>query len=99
MLELLIPFPVMKTTFSAKRLPNRTLFKVATLLLLLSAASGVTAQRQTLRGHVPLIAPQLQPIGRLPAANRLDLAIGLPFPNQEGITTLLQQIDNPTSTN
>jgi len=39
----------------------------------------------------------LQPVDRLPGSTRLNLAIGLPLRNQEGLTKLLQQIYDPTS--
>ncbi len=54
-------------------------------------------QRRTLSGHVPPAAKQLQPVDRLPASTRMNLAIGLPLRNQEGLTKLLQQIYDPAS--
>jgi hypothetical protein len=39
----------------------------------------------------------LQPIGRLAATTRLNLAIGLPLRNQAALEGLLQQISDPTS--
>jgi hypothetical protein len=54
-------------------------------------------QRRTLSGHVPSAATQLQPVDRLPGSTRLNLAIGLPLRNQEGLTKLLQQVYDPTS--
>jgi len=55
----------------------------------LFAQSVQAQQRRTLTGHVPLAAKQLQPVDRLPGSTRLDLAIGLPLRNQEGLTKLL----------
>ena len=43
--------------------------------------------------------PQLQPIGNLPAETNLNLAIGLPLRNRKALTTLLQQISDPSSPN
>jgi len=54
-------------------------------------------ERQVLRGHVPAAAARLQPVGRLPATNRLQLAIGLPLRNREGLTNLLGQLYDPAS--
>jgi Pro-kumamolisin, activation domain/Subtilase family len=54
-------------------------------------------QRRTLSGHVPAATTQLQPVDRLPESTRLNLAIGLPLRNQEGLTKLLQQIYDPSS--
>ncbi len=63
----------------------------------LFAQPAQAQQRRTLSGHVPAAATQLQPVDRLPGSTRLDLAIGLPLRNQEGLTKLLQQIYDPTS--
>ncbi len=41
----------------------------------------------------------LQPIGRLPATTRLNLAIGLPLRNQAALDALLQKIGDPASPN
>ena len=60
-----------------------------------TCAQGVG--KQLLHGHVPPAVARLhlQPVNRLPATNRLDLAIGLPLRNQDGLTKLLQQIYDP----
>ena len=59
------------------------------------------AERQALHGHVPEAVARLhlQPIGRLPATNRLHLAIGLPLRNREPLANLLEQLYDPASTN
>jgi subtilase family serine protease len=57
------------------------------------------AERRVLGGQVPAAVARLQPIGRLPAARRLNLAIGLPLRNREGLTSLAQQIYDRRSTN
>ena len=67
------------------------------LLLLLARADA--AEKQLLHGHVPAVVPRLQSIGRLNPTRRLDLAIGLPLRNREALTTLLEQLYNPASTN
>ena len=64
--------------------------------LLLCNLSGLSAERR-LTGHVPAVLDKLQPTSRLPAETRLDLAIGLPIRDREGLTNLLQQIYNPAS--
>jgi hypothetical protein len=80
--------------------------KTKMLLLAIVAIGGAvltpptaTAQ-QILRGHVPeaIARLHLQPIGRLPETNRLNLAIGLPLRNKEALDSLLQQIYDPRST-
>jgi uncharacterized repeat protein (TIGR03803 family) len=61
------------------------------------ATSALAVERQTLRGHVPAAAKRSQPVGRLPGSTHLNLAIGLPLRDQEGLTNLLQQLYDPAS--
>jgi hypothetical protein len=65
------------------------------------AARAQNAGRQFLHGHVPpaLARFHLQPMGPLPATNRLNLAIGLPLRNQAALDKLLSGIYDPASTN
>ncbi len=63
------------------------------------AIAAPAAERQSLRGHVPLAAAHLRPLGRLSGTNHLDLAISLPLRNREALTNLLEQIYNPASPN
>jgi subtilase family serine protease len=69
------------------------------LLLTFAAPVSVTAQTQTLHGHVPAIVKTLQPLGRLPETNHLNLAIGLPLRNRETLTNLLRELCDPASPN
>ena len=48
-----------------------------------AANPGRAADRQVLQGHIPEVVSHLQPIGRLPATDRLNLAIGLPLRNEQ----------------
>jgi subtilase family serine protease len=89
--------PELKTITPRDRLANVLAIFALPLLALTGTAQG--AQRQTLHGHVPAAVYRTQPIGRLPGSNRLDLAIGLPLRNREGLTNLLQALSNPASTN
>ena len=52
-----------------------------------------------LRGHVPSAVAKrnLQPAGRLPATNRLYLAIGLPLRNTNDLARLLRETYDPAS--
>jgi uncharacterized repeat protein (TIGR03803 family) len=70
-------------------------------LWLLCAAPGWAAPRQVVRGQVPSAVANLtlQPLERLAATNRLNLAIGLPTRNQDALALLLQQLYDPASTN
>lgn len=67
--------------------------------LFIVAASAQPAPRKFLPGHVPAIAAQLTPTGRLPATNRLSLAIGLPLRNQAELEEFLRQLYDPASAN
>jgi subtilase family serine protease len=68
-----------------------------TASLLLLAAPVRAEDRRILRTRVPETAAHLQLLGRLPAANRLRLAIGLPFRNQDTLTNLVQRLCDPAS--
>ncbi len=70
---------------------------LAALVFLVFAAQGWAADRQTLRGHVPAAVTGLAPVGRLPATQRLNLAIALPLRNQEALDELLRQLYDPAS--
>ena len=70
--------------------------------LLLTAFTAICAPvRQTLSGHVPSAASRLnlQPIGRLPATERLHLAIGLPLRDPDALTRFLQEVYDPRNAN
>ena len=69
----------------------------AALLLLATGAPALESQR--LHGQVPEIVARLNPVGRLPATNRLHLVLGLPLRNKEELGSLLEQIYDPKSTN
>jgi uncharacterized repeat protein (TIGR03803 family) len=79
--------------------PNNLFPILVSVLSLGAMASAQAAERQILHNHVPPAATQLQPIERLSSTRRLDLALGLPLRNWEGLTNLLQQLYDPASTN
>ncbi|MGO9199215.1 MAG: protease pro-enzyme activation domain-containing protein [Limisphaerales bacterium] len=56
---------------------------------------------QVLAGHVPprIAALGLTPMGPLPATQQLNLAIGLPLRNQQGLADFLVQLNDPESAN
>jgi hypothetical protein len=70
-------------------------------LFLFTLSSGINANGgwKTLPGHVPAAVARLNPGGRLPATNDLDLAIGLPLRNPVALDKLLQELYDPASTN
>jgi hypothetical protein len=57
------------------------------------------AGSQWLSGHVPAATAGLQAVGRLPATNRLSLALALPLRNQEQLAGFLRDLYDPASTN
>jgi subtilase family serine protease len=69
------------------------------LALLLVLARADAAERQVLHGHVPKAISHLQSAGRLPPSNIVELAISLPLRNPVELTSLLEQIYDPASTN
>jgi uncharacterized repeat protein (TIGR01451 family) len=62
-------------------------------------SAGAAVGTRTLSGHVPAVVSHLSPIGQVEGTNRLSLAIGLPLRNQEALTNLLAQINDPSSSN
>ncbi|MGO9477194.1 MAG: hypothetical protein ACLP7I_04555, partial [Limisphaerales bacterium] len=58
---------------------------------------ALAAGRQYLSGHMPAAISNLQPLGRLPGATTLQLAIGLPLRNETELDNLLRQIYDPAS--
>ena len=67
--------------------------------LVWAAPAAAPGAMKSLHGHVPEAVSKLTSIGRLGATNQLRLAIGLPLRNQDGLSTLLQQISDPASQN
>jgi len=76
------------------------LFVALALSATVATSVGASGLR-VLRGHVPDVVERfhLQPIGRLPATNRVHLAILLPLRNEPEITNLLEQLYDPASSN
>ena len=77
---------------------NKKLFGMAAGLALF-VLPALAADRHILNTQVPAESARLPMLSRLPATNRLHLAIGLPFRNQDILTNLLRQLYNPGSTN
>lgn len=78
---------------------NRLFRIIISIAAVLASGRNQTSARQTLQGHVPVVVARLRAIDRVPASQRLNLAIGLPLRNQEELNTLLEQIYNPASSN
>ena len=76
--------------------------RVWLLCVLLSgwgAAPARAADRQVLHNHLPAAAANATPLRQAPRWTRLDLGIGLPLRDREGLTNLLQEIYDPASAN
>lgn len=73
----------------------------SSVLLVLCTQPARAAETQILHGHVPraVIDQKLQAIGRLPPDTSLQLAIGLPFRNQQGLSSFLKDLYTPASAN
>src|SRR5271165_1778379 len=69
------------------------------IMLLLFMASAQAADQHMLSSDAHAAVAKLTPLGRLPAAIRLNLVIGLPLRNQIELTNLFQQLYDPTSAN
>jgi subtilase family serine protease len=72
------------------------------IAIVLFAAAGVARaqgvpDRVALPGHVPSVVPRLTAQGRLPATNRLALALGLPLRNVGDLERLLVDLYDPAS--
>ncbi len=65
--------------------------------LLLVAPLERAAATQVLQANVPAVVAHLTPMGELSTTQTLNLAIGLPLSNPQGLTTLLGQIYDPAS--
>lgn len=83
---------------------SKTFFKIgfgliAATCLAQAASAAVTAPVKQLSGHVPSVVSRLTATSRLAATNVLHLSIGLPLRNPEGLTNLLDQINDPASSN
>src|SRR5271157_3592743 len=67
------------------------------VLLLVFTSPVWSAERQVVRGHVPVPEARRAPLDRLVSSKRLNLAIGLPLRNRDALTNLLGQIYDPAS--
>jgi len=68
-------------------------------LLLSPVFSGWAAERQVVHSDLTRVVTNLAPVRQSARWDRLNLAIGLPLRNREGLINLLQQLYDPASTN
>jgi subtilase family serine protease len=66
-------------------------------LVFLGALSGRAAERQVLTNHVPAAVKSLAPVDRLPASQRLHLAINLPLRDRDSLNKVIGQLYDPSS--
>ncbi|MGA3143512.1 MAG: protease pro-enzyme activation domain-containing protein [Verrucomicrobiota bacterium] len=88
-----------KSHFALKPRLLLTAIGIGLVLFFGTVHPGFAADRQFLYGHVPPVVARLQPVGRLPDTNCLNLTIGLPLRNQVELDELLRQLYDPASTN
>lgn len=82
------------------RSPKLNRFSTSCLLaLLLAVLPAMAAERQVLSGHLPKGVAASRAVYELPAATRLNLAIGLPLRNQAQLDSFLAQLADPSSPN
>jgi subtilase family serine protease len=72
---------------------------LAALLLFSIIASAAPVTQKTLKGHVLPSVSHSTPVGHLSGNQQLRLAIGLSLPNQEQLTTFLNQLYDPANPN
>lgn len=74
---------------------------VSALLLFQMASVGFTAELKMLPGHVPAEIARLglQPASRLAATDQMKLVVVLPLHNNAELGQLVQDVQNPASTN
>ncbi len=97
----LAPFGLRSSDFGLRPsgLRRLTLWCALLFALALHRSAAAAADRQVVPGHVPPAVARLQPLNRLPASQRLTLAIGLPLRNQAQLTAFLQALYDPASPN
>jgi uncharacterized membrane protein len=82
------------------RFPKANRFSATCLAaLLLAVLPAMAAERQVLSGHLPKAVASSRMLYELPAATRLNLAIGLPLRNQAQLDSFLAQLTDPASPN
>jgi subtilase family serine protease len=79
--------------------PSVAIGVCALLCAVLFPAMAAMGANQVISGTVPPVVATLQPTGQLEGTNELQLAIGLPLRNQQGLEDLLHQIYDPASPN
>ncbi len=81
-----------------KKLPKGV---IGFVLLVFCSLALHAAESQVVRGHVPRVVTtqKLQPIGLLPAETTLQLVIGLPLRDRQGLQSLLMEMYIPGTPN
>ena len=88
----------MKNALTANKLALCALI-VVQIWGMASPLFGAEGGRTVLPGHVPAAVARLTPVGQMLATSNLCLAIGLPLRNETELDELLQQQQDPQSTN
>src|SRR5579872_3105317 len=72
---------------------------IATFLLTTNAGAALSGARQTVNGHVVMATRNMKSIGQLADSERVHISIVLPWRDQAGLTTFLDQLYDPASPN
>jgi hypothetical protein len=81
-------------------MPFRSLLVLAitgSVLGFSQSLKAVQTSTQKLAGHVPAAVLGQQPKGRLPAEQRISLAVGLPLRDPQGLSSFLRDLYDPAS--
>ena len=78
---------------------HKALMPILMVSNLLAAFSHAANERQTLKGLVPEVVAQLQPVGRLNGSLQLKLAIGVAPRDEKALDAFVQQVSDPASPN
>jgi uncharacterized repeat protein (TIGR01451 family) len=79
------------------RLPRAAAAAACAVLLLLSQTAGHSAGTQLIGGNVPKAVLGLHPLAHYDGTNRLNLAIGLPLRDGNGLAAFLHDVYDPAS--
>ena len=93
------PFAVVATILEPASATAARTWLLCALLFAQGAFSAPAAERQVIHGKISATVTNLSPIRHSSRWTRLNLSIGLPLRDREGLTNLLQQLYDPASTN
>jgi uncharacterized repeat protein (TIGR03803 family) len=93
------PFAVVATLLEPTPVTAARTWLLSALLFAQGAFSAQAAERQVIHSKISATVTNLSPVRHSSRWTRLNLSIGLPLRDREGLTNLLQQLYDPASTN